>query len=74
MPPRRYDRTWTDIEKMLDLATERRQKWRESFEFAHTTGDRDLMREAARNYKALEGVEKTLKWVLGEEGINHPLS
>ena len=26
-----------------------------------------------RNYKALEGVVKTLKWTLGEKGIEHPL-
>ena len=32
-----------------------------------------LMKDAARNYKALEGVEKTLRWVLGESGIETPL-
>jgi len=74
MPLRDYSRTWDDIEKMLTLATERRQKWRESFDFAQTMGDKELMKESARNYKALEGVEKTLKWVLGEEGISHPLA
>jgi hypothetical protein len=31
------------------------------------------MKDAARNAKALEGVEKTLKWVMGEKGIEHPL-
>ena len=31
------------------------------------------MKEAARNHKALEGVVKTLKWTLGEEGIDDPL-
>lgn len=32
------------------------------------------MKEAARNHKALDGVVKTLRWVLGEEGVDHPLS
>jgi hypothetical protein len=31
------------------------------------------MKEAARNHKALDGVVKTLKWALGEEGISNPL-
>ena len=31
-------------------------------------GDRDGMKEAARNHKALDGVIKTLRWTLGEEG------
>tara|TARA_R100000773_G_scaffold242_1_gene409 strand:- start:2746 stop:2982 length:237 start_codon:yes stop_codon:yes gene_type:complete len=26
-----------------------------------------------RNYKALEGVVKTLRWVLGDMNIDHPL-
>jgi hypothetical protein len=26
-----------------------------------------------RNYKALQGVIKALKWTLGDENINHPL-
>jgi hypothetical protein len=31
------------------------------------------MREAARNKKALEGVVKTLRWVLGDKNVDHPL-
>jgi len=31
------------------------------------------MKEAARNHKALDGVIKTLKWTLGEEGVSDPL-
>ncbi len=29
--------------------------------------------EHARNYKALEGVVKTLRWSLGDKNILHPL-
>ena len=29
--------------------------------------------KAARNHKALDGVIKTLRWTLGEEGVDHPL-
>jgi hypothetical protein len=31
------------------------------------------MKESARTHKALQGVVKTLKWTLGEEGIEKPL-
>jgi len=72
-PKRSYDRTWADMEKMLDEAERVQQGWIETFHAAKDLNDRDTMREAARNKKALEGVIKTLKWVLGEEGIQHPL-
>ena len=29
--------------------------------------------EHMRNYKALEGVIKSLRWVLGDKDVNHPL-
>ena len=70
---RSYDRSWDEIEDMLDLANERAIEWRSWFEECKNTGDREGMKEAARNYKALEGVVKTLKWVLGERGVDHPL-
>jgi hypothetical protein len=31
------------------------------------------MKDAVRNYKALEGVIKTLKWTLGDVSIDTPL-
>lgn len=70
---RSYDRSWDEIEDMLDLANQRAIEWRSWFEECKNNGDRDGMKEAARNYKALEGVVKTLKWVLGEKGVDHPL-
>ena len=72
-PDRTYDRSWEEIEEMLELAEERAAEWRAWFEECKSDGDRDGMKEAARNYKALEGVVKTLRWVLGEIGVDHPL-
>ena len=72
-PKRTYDRTWAEIEKMLDEAERVQQGWIDTFHGAKALNDRDTMREAARNKKALEGVIKTLRWTLGEEGIPHPL-
>ena len=69
---RSYDRTWEDIEHMLDEAIGTKTEWRQRFEIARRRGNNQLMKDAARNYKALEGVEKTLRWVLGESGIETP--
>lgn len=72
-PVRSYDRSWGEIEEMLDKAVSRRDQWKKWFEQCRKDGDRDGMKEAARNHKALDGVIKTLRWTLGEEGVDHPL-
>jgi len=72
-PERSYNRSWDEIEEMLSVAENRAIEWQNWFENCREDGDRDGMKEAARNYKALQGVVKCLKWVLGEEGVNHPL-
>lgn len=72
-PHRSYDRQWDEIEEMLELAETRGLEWQNWFEECRENGDREGMKEAARNFKALDGVIKCLKWVLGEEGIDHPL-
>lgn len=73
-PLRTYERTWDEIEEMLLKAESRITQWKKWFEQCQSSGDREGMKEAARNYKALEGVVKTLKWTLGEENVGHPLS
>lgn len=70
---RAYDKTWAEIEEMLDAALQKQAGWKGWFEESRAAGDREGMKDAARNHKALEGVVKTLRWVLGEEGIDHPL-
>ena len=70
---RSYDRSWEEIEQMLQRAESKRQEWKSWFEGCRKNEDRDGMKEAARNHKALDGVVKTLKWTLGEEGISNPL-
>lgn len=72
-PVRSYDRSWTEIEEMLDKAISRREQWKKWFDQCSKDGDRDGMKEAARNHKALDGVIKTLRWTLGEHGVEHPL-
>ena len=59
---------------MLEQATEKMHQWKEWYDACKDEKDKAGMKEAARNHKALEGVVKTLKWTLGEEGISEPLS
>ena len=70
---RSYDRSWSEIETMLENAVDRLSEWKSWFAQCQKDGDRDGMKEAARNYKALEGVVKTLRWTLGEKGAPSPL-
>jgi len=68
-----YDKTWEQIEEMLSKARQKQKNWRSWFEQCKSNGDREGMKEAARNHKALEGVIKTLRWTLGESGLQSPL-
>ena len=70
---RTYDRSWDEIELMLTDAQNERRQWQFRFDRAKKNDDRQTMRDAARNAKALEGVVKTLRWTLGEQGIESPL-
>jgi hypothetical protein len=64
-----YDKTWEEIEAMLDRA-ERKQNQHYT---AMLDGPKKKRMYHMRNYKALEGVVKALRWVLGDKDIDHPL-
>ena len=66
-----YDRSWTEIEVMLDRA-ERKLNYHE-MELAKYRLKSRMWVQHARNFKALEGVVKTLRWTLGDKNISHPL-
>jgi hypothetical protein len=70
---RSYDKTWVEIEDMLNEAVQKKREWEIHFERCQRRGNREGQKEAARNSKALQGVIKTLRWVLGEKGVEHPL-
>ncbi len=66
----RYDRTWAEIEDMLDRA-ERKMNFHETqSHLADTQNDKVYH---IRNFKALQGVSKALRWVLGDFRIDDPL-
>tara|TARA_R110002012_G_scaffold293558_1_gene489318 strand:- start:1930 stop:2163 length:234 start_codon:yes stop_codon:yes gene_type:complete len=65
-----YNRTWAEIEEMLDKA-ERKQNLHLSLMAKCKYKGQKI--EHMRNYKALEGVIKSLRWVLGDLHVEHPL-
>ena len=65
----KYNRTWVEIEDMLDKA-ERKQNMH--YTKMHKSSKKERIYHM-RNYKALEGVVKSLRWVLGDKDIEHPL-
>lgn len=64
-----YQRTWAEIENMLDKA-ERKQN---EHYMKMQKGRRKERIYHMRNYKALEGVVKSLRWTLGDKDIENPL-
>jgi hypothetical protein len=69
-----YDRSWEQIEQMLVRAESKQNDWILKFHKAKQNSDKDMMKECARNKKALEGVIKTLRWTLGDRNVQNPLS
>tara|TARA_B100000003_G_scaffold113064_1_gene101199 strand:+ start:282 stop:524 length:243 start_codon:yes stop_codon:yes gene_type:complete len=69
-----YNKSWEEIEDMLDKAERKMNNWISVYYEAQRRNDRRIMKDAARNKKALEGVIKTLRWVLGDKNIRDPLN
>ena len=65
-----YERDWEQIENMLDKA-ERKQNFH-SIEMSKNLPKKERIFHM-RQFKALEGVIKSLRWVLGDKDVNHPL-
>ena len=60
-----YSRSWEDIENMLHLAEQEQNK---HYTLMHKGKRKDRIYHM-RNYKALEGVVASLRWVLGDVRI-----
>lgn len=65
-----YNRTWEQIENMLDKA-ERKQN--QHYSKMQKTKNKKERLYHMKNYKALEGAIKALRWTLGDKDIEHPL-
>jgi hypothetical protein len=67
-----YHRKWKDIEDMLEKAESVMNHHYSEFVNTNNNHKKKKMHHA-RNYKALQGVVKTLRWCLGDKDIEHPL-
>ena len=72
-----YDRSWEEIQEMYLDARERCAAWHLALqkiqkEHGKNSVKQPEWRDALRNYHALRGVVKALKWVLDSEA-DHPL-
>ena len=66
-----YERTFEQMERMLDKAERKKNYHVLQMEVYPKKSTKWI--EHARNFKALEGVIKTLRWCLGDKNILHPL-
>ena len=66
-------RSEEEILDMVEKSRERMDYYRLQYIKFNNRGDRSGMLNAARNFKALQGVHQALLWVLSEEGVEHPL-
>ena len=66
-------RSREDVYGMLREAVDLQETWRYAYDQAKAQGNKEQMRIAVRNHKALEGVIKTLRWTLEYAGIGSPL-
>ena len=60
-----------EVQLMLDDAIERRDAWFNYWDKTKLSRAENV--EALRNYTALRGVVKSLKWVLMHTEVEHPL-
>ena len=65
-----YDRDWESIENML-VKADRKQNFH-SIEMSKDLPKKERIYHM-RQFKALEGVIKSLRWVLGDKNVEHPL-
>lgn len=65
--------TREEVYQMLNAAVQTQQGWRGAYDVAKASQERANALSAARNHKALEGVIKTLRWVLEYPKIGSPL-
>ena len=66
-----YERTWEEIDAMLNRAEHKKNH--HATQVANKTLPSKERMFHARNYKALEGVCKTLRWCMGDKNVETPL-
>ena len=62
-----------EINDMIEQITQRMKFHEGKYTQAKKTKDRNEMISALRNFKALEGARQSLRWVLKDKTVKHPL-
>jgi hypothetical protein len=66
-------RSLGEISDMIEQITQRMKYYQDKYKDAKKSNSRGAMISSLRNYKALEGSRKSLRWVLRDGRAKHPL-
>lgn len=68
-----YDRTWDDIERLLEQALHEMEAQRAKFNLRKRSGPKEAKYRALMKYQRAKGIVDTLRWTLGVRGQRSPL-
>jgi len=68
-----YDRTWDDIECLLEQAVQEMEAQRAKFYLRKRSGPKEAKYRALMKYQRAKGIVDTLRWTLGVRGQRSPL-
>ena len=68
-----YDRTWDDIERLLEQALHEMEAQRAKFHLRKRSGPKEAKYRALMKYQRAKGIVDTLRWTLGVRGQRSPL-
>ena len=68
-----YDRTWSEIEAMLEAAISEMKSQRAKYKLRKISGPREAKYRALMKFQRAKGIVDTLRWTLGIRGQASPL-
>ncbi len=68
-----YDRTWDEIEKVLETAIYEMNAQRAKYYYRQENGPREAKYRALMKYQRAKGIVDTLRWTIGIRGQQSPL-
>ena len=68
-----YERTWEEIEGLLEQAVQEMEAQRAKFHLRKQSGPKEAKYRALMKYQRAKGIVDTLKWTLGIRSQRSPL-
>jgi len=68
-----YDRTWAEIEALLDEAVQEMKAQHSKYMLRKMTGPKEAKYRALMKFQRAKGIVDTLKWTIGVRGQSSPL-